>query len=234
MTGLGSRLAVVVGAAVSLALFAGWAHANSIGPNCGSCAGAIYTLSYSGSPILDADPLHETFRITLGIDTNTYTGGGSFLNSVAIKVTSLIYSAALVAAPAGVSFWSLVDGGINSGGCNGNGAGFECAEARSTLNGGNGVVVTTANGVGTDYSFAFDITVNNGDLFTALDEASIKALFVDSSGLKTGSILSEHITLQPVPEPGTLALVGTGLVAIGAWGRKRLLKARHHIRSSPV
>jgi hypothetical protein len=51
--------------------------------------------------------------------------------------------------------------------------------------------------------------------------ASIKA-----NGTVTGNILSERITLQPVPEPTTLLLVGSALVGVGMWGRKRWSERR--------
>jgi hypothetical protein len=44
----------------------------------------------------------------------------------------------------------------------------------------------------------------------------------------TGDYLGWHFAgfVSPVPEPGTLLLLGAAMVAIGAWGRKRL-KERH-------
>ena len=184
------------------------APANSIGPNCGTCQGSIYTLSYSGVPI-GTTATTETFRITLTIDTSGYTGGGSFLDTVAIKVSSQIVSASLVGAPGGVGAWAEVMGGLNANGCSGAGSGFDCAGAIS-----NGVGVPN----GAPYQWTFDVEVNTGALFTGPDEASIKARYVDGQGNKVGALVSEGITLM-VPEPGLAALLLTGL--LGAALRRR-------------
>jgi predicted secreted protein len=45
-----------------------------------SFQGTIWSLSYSGVAQADTDPLHQTYRVTLGVDTNGYTGTGSFLD----------------------------------------------------------------------------------------------------------------------------------------------------------
>ena len=66
-----------------------------------SCDGAQYTLFYSGQALPDSNPLTETFRISLNVDTTNYTGGGSLLNDVAIKVSSTpnLVGASLFSAP---------------------------------------------------------------------------------------------------------------------------------------
>jgi hypothetical protein len=112
--------------------------------------------------------LHETFRITYSIDTNTYSGGGSFLDNVAIKVGPDTVAASLFAVPEGIGNWAGpdVDSGINAGGCSGSGNGFLCVNGLA--NSGKGVAVTTGNGVGTDLFFIFDVVVPNGQLSTAL------------------------------------------------------------------
>ena len=185
-----------------------------------SCQGGVYTLYYNGNALPDADPVHQTFRVFLDINTTAYTGGGLFLDQVAIKVSSSVFAATLFSAPSGAANWLLQTGGINAGGCSGSGGGFECANSGPALNGGKGVAVPVA----TIYTWAFDVTVNNGTLNTAPGGASIKARYVDASGNKVGDLVSEPITLQRdlrLPEPAPVALLFGGLVAALALRRRR-------------
>ena len=207
MLSWGSWLAV----AGVLLLGAGTALADPIGPDCGSCQGSIYTLTYSGAPIATGGGT-ETFRITLTIDTSGYSGPGSFLDTVAIKVSSMLkVSSSLVSAPGGVAAWTMVLGGLNAGGCSGSGSGFDCAGAVST---GVGVPM------GTPYQWVFDLVMNTGSLFTGAFQSSVKARYVDGNGDKAGALVSEGITLQedfpPIPEPGALLLFASAAGALWA------------------
>lgn len=205
----------LVGAAVSKADTIG-----GPGSDCATCAGAAYTLTYSGSPISSTSKT-QTFEITLNVNDSFYTGGGSFLNAVAIKVDSPghLVGGSLISAPSG---FSLVSGGLDATGCSGASAGYLCAQSS-----GNGVSV-----LGGPYNFVYDVTVDSGTLFTALNAASIKALYVDNSGNKVGALMSENITLQTAsatPEPASLAITGLGLVGfalISGRLRKRSAKLR--------
>ena len=192
----------------------GPAYANPIGQFCSTCQGSIYTLSYSGFALPDSDPLHETFEITLTIDTSGYWGGGVAIDAVAIKVSPSVFSSSLVTAPGGVGNWALVPGGINAGGCSGNGGGFDCADW---------IALGPGAPVGGILAWTFDQTINNNTLITSPLGDSIKARYVDANGNKVGALVSEAITLQTrVPEPSTLLLLGSGLAGLGLRGRKRM------------
>jgi len=179
-----------------------------------SFQGTIWSLSYSGSALADADPLHETYRVTLAVDTSGYTGGGSFIDQVAVKVSSSLFGASLVSGPGGASNWSISGGGIGAYGCTGNGSGFECAD---------GLILAGNTPVpGGTYSWVFDLTMDNGLLFTGLLESSVKGRFVDANGRKVGALVSENVTLtSPVPEPEIYAMMGLGLGLMGWIGRRR-------------
>ena len=86
------------------------------GSSCVTCQGASYALSYSGSALPDADPLHETFRITLTIDTSTLSLPGAVaVDAAAIKVSSSVFASVIADAPGGATSWNLVPGGISCG-----------------------------------------------------------------------------------------------------------------------
>jgi len=183
-------------------------------PPCATCFGSVYTLEY----VADTnDPLH--FTISLTIDTSDYSGAGSFISAVSIKVASQIEATSgLTTPPPGTGTWTDAFGQVNSatGDCSGGGSGWLCASSTDNL-----AVV----GDGLVYTWIFDVYVDNINRWM-LDslEASIKANYDPPEGL----ITSENITLQnggppnETPEPQTLALLGLGLLALAYVRRRRV------------
>ncbi|RIK89927.1 MAG: hypothetical protein DCC71_25765 [Proteobacteria bacterium] len=212
-----ARAFLLLGAALLLSLTTfvltgSRAQAAPIGPACGTCQGSIYEISYDGAPIASTATT-ETWRITYTIDTSGYAGGGTRLDTVALKVSAQLVDADLVAAPGGVALWNEFLGGLNANGCGGAGGGFDCVEATSV-----GVSPVVPGGV---YTWVFDLEMATGVLATGTDEASIKARYVNEAGVKVGDLVSENVTLTLVPEPSTLLLLAAGIAGLAPRRRAR-------------
>ena len=219
--------------------FVGGASADPIGgpddTNCKTCQGSAYALFYSGVAEPDADPLTQTFDIFLAIQTSTYNAAplaSTWLDDVAIKVSSKFEDATLVAAPTGVANWTEIDGGISNDGCNGNGGGFMCADFNHVA------PFTPLNRPGVPLGgvllWEFSVKVLNNDLTgTGLMGSVVKVRYVDTEDGKVGALVSENLTLQrggcppsvcspfSVPEPLPLALLGAGLLTGLALQRRK-------------
>lgn len=179
------------------------APANASTLNSITVDGAVYSASYTTLATND-------YRFTLNIDLSGYTGGGSYLDSLAFKVGSQTPAFSLLSAPDATSNWSVASGNLNAGGCGGGSSGSVC-------------ITDTANPYGLNISssnlltFIFDMG-NNAMTSNGLQ---LMALYRDSTGKKAGSLVSKDLTLpsttttgnvSPVPLPAAAWLFGSALL----------------------
>lgn len=181
-------------------------------------ANAGYITDWEGTGVdffsswLDAD----TLRIE--IDAGSITAGSGWANAVNIDSIAINASdawswvnASDITLSGPGSFSGNIDGtGLNAWGCQGLtlGANHQCWTGSAAL---------------TDNMF-FDFTFSGDAIISSqTDNPHLKVRFVDSSGSKVGSLLSED--LNSVPEPSVLMLFGAGLVGLGFASKRRKLKA---------
>ena len=166
------------------------AEATPIGPSCGSCAGSVFDLTHGASPIATTATT-ETWAITYTVrprDLQRREGRSSTRSRSRSPAAATSSTASLVSAPGGVAKWLEVTGGINAFGCSGVGRGFDCAGTSLPADAAPGLRRALHLGLRT-------WRCKTGTLFTGLDQASIKARYVDANGAKKGPLLSEDITL---------------------------------------
>jgi hypothetical protein len=193
-------------------------YADTIGPNCSTCGGVVYTLTYApgGAPSNGT----QWYDFTVKVDaTGINVATAQVLTALALKAPAGTSGVQLISAPASGG-WTLTSGGTNSGGCMYNTTnGFDCAQATATSTGtGSGFGVPTgANDIYT-FVFGFLLPAGTGGPISS----DIKAVYDTTSGTFGGLQMSPgEVMASPVPEPGTLGLLASGLFVMGMLLKRR-------------
>jgi hypothetical protein len=171
---------------------------------------ATNDITYNASSVLVSAGEYD---VTLTIDTSAFNQGSGFLTSVAMQFTDAT-SVNLLNAPGGVGSWTAVGaGGTNANGCDGKGN-FWCTQNTT------GIAPVPAAGI---YTFVFDVFGSDGSPGTDSDVKAEYAAGPDPTTSKNLGQTSQGIVIgnTSVPEPGSLPLLGIGLIAVfGLAGRK--------------
>ena len=182
------------------------------------------TLSNCGDPNSGCPGATYSFDITSTSATLTIKINGG-LNSTNDNLTAVnlgfapsnnILSQGTFTTSAG-STWTATTGSLSSGGsCGVNSGAFVCASV-SPL---NAVTLTSGN----TYIFTWYYTLSNPNAIFSVGDDNIGAEYGPNSGNLNGLIVSETgATSTSVPEPGTLTMLGFGLLAVGGFARRRFL-----------
>jgi hypothetical protein len=197
------------------------------GSSCSGCPAASYELIFDNTS-------GNLFTVTLMITYSgsaTITSGDNQVSAVSFDMGTLTGLGTLTTAPGGASNWTTSQNGISSSNsaasCTNNGANFECS--MQNFNGSGQLLdlagVTQGGTLEWQWTDATG-TLTPGDFHIGAKYNSTNCMS-DGTNCTSGLIISDSTggNTSNAPEPGSMAMLGTGLFAVAGLVRRRRSKS---------